>query len=1071
MKKFCFVILMLSMMSGMYAQSGSNRLSGTYTISNDASQSPDYASFGAAVQSLSSSGVTGQVVFEVAAGTYEEFVTIPQINGASESNRIIFRGMGADNRQVVLTSNAGYTENNTITLDGADYIGFENMTVTTTSTSYGNLLYFKNSVTGNHFNNIRFVGIDVMASTYNNDKQLVYDKSGDWQDGDMQFVNCEFVNGYIALYMQGQGMTTPKDQNLLVENCTFTNQYSKSIYTTFQDNEIIRGNTFNNSKDLKDGFQAIDVYRAYNGSIIENNVVNIDYSNCYATGIELRPGTGTAENPIIVRNNIVTINSNVNLSYCYIISNNATDYLYFAHNTGKVTGTGAGSNLFVEDSFQNLEIYNNLFVNETSGYIFRFQSSDVTGRICDYNKVKFEGSYVGRLGSSDYASLSEWNTASGFDQHSEICNPEFISNSDLHILSSTGMTVANSLSYVTTDIDGDLRASEPCAGADEYASGTNLPPVVANPVADVIFEENPASTSINLTNTFTDPDDPDENIVIELISNSNSTIVSASINAKIISITRLVNESGTAVLTLRATSNEQTVETSFSVECRVEDQPPVVINQLEPISFNEYPQQLTFDLSNTFDDPDNNNEMMVLSVQSCPSIISASINNRMLTVSRTTPAQFLNQILIIRASSNGKYVDINVSVSGDEITLEGDIAIFEDVTLSSSGYWIPQEEGSNTMTSYSWNFTNYYSSAFWGGFTASDHADLTATGLDAQYTAVTGIGYGNSSQYAVAYTYGAQTVVSASDNTSGIISGCYVTNNLWAYQSITEGDSYSTPFGGLTGNDPDCFYIYAIGKNAAGQPIDTLFFYLADYRFEDNTQDYVVDTWEWFDLSPLGEVASISFGLESTKGNSYGFYTPAYFCMDDFNGEAPMSDLPPYVINPVDDIVFYNFPDSIQLSLDGVVTDDDNDDELIEYTILSSTNESDIAAEIIDKTLYINRLTNTNSTAILTIRATSNGLYADFQVNVMSNDCVGIDENELSAMIYPNPANEVLNIILESNIQCFEYTIYNALGQVLNSRKVMGFSASLNLEKFGTGIYFIAIQNESRKTIKKIIVE
>ena len=159
--------------------------------------------------------------------------------------------------------------------------------------------------------------------------------------------------------------------------------------------------------------------------------------------------------------------------------------------------------------------------------------------------------------------------------------------------------------------------------------------------------------------------------------------------------------------------------------------------------------------------------------------------------------------------------------------------------------------------------------------------------MNAQYTAITGGGYDGSSQYGVAYTLGVQTDVYAYDGTAHTITGCYVTNNLWAYQSITEGDYSSTPFGGTSGNDPDWFKLTATGKNAAGQTVGTLDFYLADYRFANNEEDYVVDTWEWFDLSPLGPVHTISFSLSSTKSNAYGMLTPAYFCIDDFNGEAP----------------------------------------------------------------------------------------------------------------------------------------------------------------------------------------
>ena len=122
---------------------------------------------------------------------------------------------------------------------------------------------------------------------------------------------------------------------------------------------------------------------------------------------------------------------------------------------------------------------------------------------------------------------------------------------------------------------------------------------------------------------------------------------------------------------------------------------------------------------------------------------------------------------------------------------------------------------------------------------------------------------------------GAQTDVYAADGSTQTVTGCYVTNNLWAYQSILNGDAMTTPFGGSSGNDPDWFKLTATGKNANGQTVGTAEFYLADYRFSNNNEDYVLNTWEWFDLSTLGEVATISFSLSSSKNDRYGMLTPA----------------------------------------------------------------------------------------------------------------------------------------------------------------------------------------------------
>ncbi len=311
-------------------------------------------------------------------------------------------------------------------------------------------------------------------------------------------------------------------------------------------------------------------------------------------------------------------------------------------------------------------------------------------------------------------------------------------------------------------------------------------------------------------------------------------------------------------------------------------------------------------------------------------------------------------------------------------------ATFEDVPLGSGGIWQPPT-GENEMPSGGWLFTNFNEYGYWGGFTASNRTDLNQTGLNAQYTAVTGCGYDGSSQYAVAYTYGMQTEVYAADGQSHTVTGCYITNNLWAYQDVLEGSMGQTPFGGLTGDDPDWFKLTATGKNASGQTIGTLDFYLADYRFDNPEDDYVLETWEWFDLSPLGEVASISFSLSSTKSNYGGMITPAYFCMDNFNGGGTAPDLPPYIVNPVPDVVFNNYPQTLQVNLDGVATDPDDPDENIVYSIVNNSNPAALTAAMNGKILVMTRQNANQATANLTMRATSDGQSVDFSVHVIIN--------------------------------------------------------------------------------------
>ena len=311
-------------------------------------------------------------------------------------------------------------------------------------------------------------------------------------------------------------------------------------------------------------------------------------------------------------------------------------------------------------------------------------------------------------------------------------------------------------------------------------------------------------------------------------------------------------------------------------------------------------------------------------------------------------------------------------------------ATFEDVPLGSGGIWQPPV-GDNEMSSGGWLFTNSTQYGYWGGFTASNRTDLSQTGLDAQYTAAAGCGYDGSTQYAVAFTMGVQTDVYAADGQLHTVTGCYVTNNLWTYQDILQGGYGERPYGGTTGNDPDWFKVTATGKNASGQTVGELDFYLADYRFANNEEDYVLDTWEWFDLSPLGDVATISFSLSSSRGSGYNMITPAYFCMDNFNGGGAAPDLPPYIVNPVQDVVFNAYPQTQQVNLNGVATDPDDPDENIVYSIVSNSNPSALTATMSGKILVMTRQNANQATADLTMRATSDGQSVDFTVHVILN--------------------------------------------------------------------------------------
>ncbi|MCB8994072.1 MAG: hypothetical protein H6538_00520 [Bacteroidales bacterium] len=106
---FCFSILSLPLKA---------QLSGVKTINPSGG---NYTSFTAAITDLTTQGINGPVIFNVASGTYNEQVVIPEITGASAVNTIVFQSQSGDSSQVILSYNSTSAANNfTLKLNNSD---------------------------------------------------------------------------------------------------------------------------------------------------------------------------------------------------------------------------------------------------------------------------------------------------------------------------------------------------------------------------------------------------------------------------------------------------------------------------------------------------------------------------------------------------------------------------------------------------------------------------------------------------------------------------------------------------------------------------------------------------------------------------------------------------------------------------------------------------------------------------------------------------------------------------------------------------------------------------------------
>jgi hypothetical protein len=205
---------------------------------------------------------------------------------------------------------------------------------------------------------------------------------------------------------------------------------------------------------------------------------------------------------------------------------------------------------------------------------------------------------------------------------------------------------------------------------------------------------------------------------------------------------------------------------------------------------------------------------------------------------------------------------------------------FDDLTLPAESYWNGSDD-SGGFVSGGVHFSNNYNADFnsWDGFSYSNLTDTAAEGIAAQYNAIAGSGQDGLTNYAVCYI-GFTTPPTITLEEPGFVAGLYVTNTNYAYYSMLNSDDYAKKFGGADGSEPDWFMLTITGRDVDGNDVGSVDFYLADYRFEDNSEDYILDTWKYVDLTPLGEVVSLEFALSSSDFSDWGMNTPGSFAID-----------------------------------------------------------------------------------------------------------------------------------------------------------------------------------------------
>ena len=450
-------------------------MSGNYTIGGS---SPDYSTFSAAVSDLNNFGICGPVTFNVAAGTYNEQITLGEIGGASATNTITFDGGTGNAASRIIQYSAGQYRG-VVEMNGSDYVRFRNLTVNSTNSSYGYGFWLYNSADYNEITDCIMTFPANSTSYYHTG--IVGTSTGDYDaycdHGNYNLFKGNTIRnaGYYGIQFAGESSSTLTSNrgNQFVDN-TIIDFYYYGIRNYYSCATVVTGNTViqrsTGTYTTSSGY-GLYVYYANDGPLVANNYTESHYNPIRVYRINYYY-TSSANRGMVYNNMCVGIGTST-LYGLYVSYAAYADIVYNSVNLINSSSTCYGLYEYGQSSTSyNVKVANNYIAYKGNGtfyatYNYYYESQAVF----DYNAFWHDGTgtLYFRFDGSSYSSLSALQAAwPAHHQNSVWGNPYFVSDTDLHCRSTEGYLAGTPWSTVTTDFDGEPRLATPCIGADEY---------------------------------------------------------------------------------------------------------------------------------------------------------------------------------------------------------------------------------------------------------------------------------------------------------------------------------------------------------------------------------------------------------------------------------------------------------------------------------------------------------------------------------------------------------------------------------------------------------------------------
>lgn len=466
------------------------------------------------------------------------------------------------------------------------------------------------------------------------------------------------------------------------------------------------------------------------------------------------------------------------------------------------------------------------------------------------------------------------------------------------------------------------------------------------------------------------------------------------------------------------------------------------------------------DMSDFFETAEAGTPDYSVAVNSFPEVSQVTIDGNMLTITFLAAGQTNVEIKATLQGSDA----VSSFVVGVKPHIDGEFILsdFLNLNLEAESFWNGSDESGGFESGLAF-FPNDYNPEWgaWSGWAYSTVSDNTTPGWLNQYSAITGEAMpddiGVLGIYALTFVSGGGSVLNFNNPSAHEIKGTFITNTTYAALSMKYGDDFSKMFGGETGDDPDWFKVTATGLRN-GAETGTVDYYLADYRFDDNTQNYIIQTWQWLELSSLGKVDSIIFSLSSSDVGDWGMNTPAYFALDHL---YVLPDLAPAVANSLEIITVDINADDLSINLSNVFTDPDDNDEDIIISVYENTNADLVQANLTDQELLLSFTADQSGSTEITLQALSNGktVTESFTVTVVPGTGI-VYHNERSFKVYPNPSAGIVQIDHNKEEDAL-LTILNTIGQIVYQNQISSGNYSVDMTSLPAGPYIIRLKDDS----------